>query len=121
MDEREIGRVKKVFFGVDDRGLLSFCVDMDFGGCGQAYGHFCLDSWDAEKKQRVGTKVGCEILRRLHAFFEVDELHKAKGQAIVAEREGPGFGSLIQRLRRLDCDGGAVFDVKAIVAECGES
>lgn len=112
----EIGRVKRVFFGIDDRDMLGFYVDLDFGGSGQAYGGFRLDTWDHGLNRGVGTAAGCEIILELHRFFGVTELSKAVGQAVIAEREDGRWGATIVRLHRLPCDGGAVFDVKEIVA-----
>lgn len=117
-DREEIGRVKRAFVGIEDHGILTFYVDLDFGGKGQAYGGACLDEWNPRLRRRVGTALGCELLLQLHRFFGVTELSKATGQAVVAEREGDaGWSGMIVRLRRLPCDGGAVFDVQAIVAE----
>jgi hypothetical protein len=50
-------------------------------------------------------------------FFDVPELSKAVGQAVIAECDSDGWSATISRLRRLPCDGDAVFDVAAIARE----
>lgn len=114
--QTEIGRVQEGFVGIEDHGIFAIAVKVKCASCFQGYGHFAIDDYDPKVKRRVGSAVGCEVLRRLHAFFGVSELRYAVGQAIVVERDDGAFGD-ISRLRRLDCDGGAIFDVKAIFAE----
>lgn len=47
------------------------------------------------------------------AFFGVDDLGKAKGQAVYALRNEP-FGT-VHALQRIEPDGGAIFHPRAIV------
>lgn len=118
MSEREeIGRVKSVFLGIEDHGILTFMVMLDFGGSGQGFGTYTLDTYDHVKKRRVGTAFGCEALLRLIEFFGGTTLDAAKGQAVIAVRDGVGLGSTIRKLKRLPCDGGAEYDIEAILAE----
>jgi hypothetical protein len=113
----EIGRIREIFLGIEDHGILALAVHLSFGSKHQGYGHFAIDTYDAAQKKRVGCAGGGEVLLRLHTFLGVTQLRQGVGQAIIVERDdGSAFGD-ISRLRRLPCDGGAVFDVKAIFAK----
>ena len=40
--ERELGIIKSASLGFEDHGLLTFWLDLDFGGSGQGFGGYCL-------------------------------------------------------------------------------
>lgn len=98
MKDEEVGRVTGTRIEIEDHGLLVVSVQMRFGagGC-QSFGPFC-----------IGNESGGPFLKKLIAFFGGDTLERAVGQVVTAERDG-GF---IRRLRRLPCDGDAVFDAE---------
>lgn len=64
-----------------DRDIMSFWITVDYeDGFGQGIGGYALDTWDPEKKRRVGTAFGCEIIRRILSTFEVNDLSQLKGK-----------------------------------------
>ena len=111
----EIGRVTGARMFIEDHGILTFFVDLEFGAGGQGFGGYCLDSYDESKKRRVGTAAGIDLILRLMNFFMVDELGKAKGCVVVALREEP-YGQVVG-LRRMPFDGGASFLISEWKAE----
>jgi len=90
--ECEIGRIRKVQFGVEDHGVLGLCIDFDFGGSVQGYGWFMLAPMADNERTREGWS-DAQLARNLrkivelHNFLDVDELSEAKGMAIEVLRE----------------------------------
>jgi hypothetical protein len=39
---RELGIIRRTMLGFEDHGLLSFWLELDFGGTGQGFGGYCL-------------------------------------------------------------------------------
>lgn len=50
----EIGKVRDVFFGIEDHGILTLNIDFDYGGSCQGTGHLCLSNFDKSKDRIVG-------------------------------------------------------------------
>jgi hypothetical protein len=111
-DDCEIGRIKKVHFGVEDHGVLGLCIDFDFGSTSQSYGWFALapmvfDEWTKWTNDDLARNM--RKLVELYDFLGIEELSEAKGMAIEVIRNNDMF---IDHLRRLKCDGGAEFTMR---------
>jgi len=117
-DKVEIGKVRKASMGFEeDHGFFVITIDFDFGGSGQSYGPMCMavhtdtiervDHWTDEVLGRSFKKI-----LELHEFLGVSEIAQAKGMYLEVERDSEGLGGYIQKLRRLECDGGAEFTTK---------
>lgn len=91
----------------------------DFGGTGQGYGPYVLamhtDVLNGERsKHNWEDKHLARSMRKLVELFEflgISYIEQAVGKYIEVEREENGWG-YIYTLRRLECDGGAVFTMK---------
>ena len=92
MDEGTLGKITKVFFGKEDHGFLTFMLTFDFGGTGQGFGGYCLDTYDKEKDRRVGHAAGTDLILRLLNTFQVDSLHEIEGKSAYAIRDQEGHG-----------------------------
>lgn len=57
--------------------ILDVFVDLESGGSLSVF-NMCLDTYDKDKKQRVGTVYGCEMIRQTLDFFGVDDLSQIK-------------------------------------------
>lgn len=119
-DAREIGRITNAYLGFDvDYGSFGFSLTFDFGGGGQGYGPFILaihtDVMNDERSAHNWTdKNLAQSMRKLielYEFLGISSIEQAKGKYIEVEREDGGWG-FIYTLRRLECDGGAVFTMK---------
>lgn len=76
---KQLCNVTKVCTSYQDRRILilDVFVDLESGGSLSVF-NMCLDTYDQDKKQRVGTTYGCEMLRQTLAFFGVDDLSQIK-------------------------------------------
>ena len=89
---KKLAKVTSAGFEIKERGILNFWVSIDYEeGCSQGVGGLCLDTWDEKLKSRVGTAYGCEMIRQLLLFFDVNNLNEAKGQIVYVLGEGNGL------------------------------
>ena len=96
--EKRIAKVESTFLGVEDHGMLTAIIDLDYGGAGQGAGLYVFDAYnapDARQGQyapmydndRVGTAYGMEWIRRVLEAFGVDKWEALKGRTIFAYAE----------------------------------
>ena len=77
MNDREIknARIRSTMLGREDHGILTFMIDLEYGGGGQGFGGYGLDEYDAEHERRVGVAASMdlisEILRKVHGIGNV--------------------------------------------------
>lgn len=107
--EEQLGKVGSVFFGLEDHGILSFMIHLDFGGTGQGFGGYALDGYSKEKKRRIGTAAGTDLVLRLLTLFGVRTLEEIKGRSVFALRESVQISAKIIGLRLPEFDGGTEF------------
>ena len=76
---KKLCNVTKVCTSYQDRRILilDVFVDLESGG-GLSVFNMCLDTYDQDKKKRVGTAYGCEMIRQTLDFFGVDDLSQIK-------------------------------------------
>jgi hypothetical protein len=86
----EIGVVESTFLGIEDHGLLTFILQMSFGGSGQGAGMYSLDGYKKDNKEkRVGSPSMGPLVRQILEVCGVDQWEKVKGRKIVVLRETP--------------------------------
>ena len=116
-DKREIGRITSAKLGFEeDHGTFGFTLMFDFGGSGQGYGPFILAMRSAHNWTDHNLAQSMRKLIKLYEFLGVSSIEQAKGTYIEVEREEDGWG-YIYTLRRLACDGGAMFTMKDMEAD----
>lgn len=110
--KRELGKIDHVHFGIEDHGILSLAIGVDFGGTHQGLGHMVLDVWSEKDKRRIGTACGLDLVLQVLQFFKVDQLDKIKGRTVFALRESDSYNADIVGLEIPPFDGGGKFLVK---------
>lgn len=108
-NRKELGRVSRVHFGLQDHGILTLDIALDFGGTGQSFGGYALDTWDAAKNRRVGHPAGTDFVLQMLDLFGVQTLDDIKGRTVYALRDDR---SLIVGLELPPFDGGRKFMVE---------
>lgn len=89
---KKLAKVTKAKLEIKERGILNFWIFVDYeDGLSQGIGGICLDSFDKEKKKRIGTAYGCEMIRQLLKVFDVDDFSEMKDKIIYVLGEGEGF------------------------------
>jgi hypothetical protein len=118
---KQLAKISKAKLEIQERGILNFWIYVDYEDCGcQGIGGIALDTYDKDKKKRVGTAYGCEVIRRLLLALGVDDFADMKGKNIWVIGEGEGLSFMPKGIQRLKTDGGGdavMFD--EIAAEFG--
>jgi hypothetical protein len=66
MKEKTVNaKISGTMLGVEDHGILTCMVHLDYGGAGQGFGGYAFDEWDEKKKERFGVSFGMEAIRRI--------------------------------------------------------
>lgn len=90
--EKKLAKVRSATLEIKERGILNFWVFVDYeDGLSQGVGGIILDTFDSERKERVGTAYGCEMIRQLLLFFDVNNLNDCAGQMVYVTGEGKGL------------------------------
>ena len=90
---KKLAKVTKATLEIKERGILNFWVHVNYeDGLSQGVGGICLDSYEEEKKVRVGTAYGCEMIRQLLIVFNVDDFAEMKDKIIYVIGKGEGLG-----------------------------
>ena len=80
MDETKNALITSTMLGIEDHGILTFRLDLDYGGSGQAAGAYALDAYSEELARRVGTAAGTEFILALLRVLDVRKWEDLKGQ-----------------------------------------
>lgn len=104
---KQLCNVTKVCTSYQDRRILilDVFVDLESGG-GLSVFNICLDTYDQDKKQRVGTAYGCEMIRQTLDFFGVDDLSQIKNYKcyLLTEKESVWCAGDVLGLEQLPFD-----------------
>ena len=104
MLNQKLAKVTKGTLEIKERGILNFYVFVDYEDFGsQGVGGIALDQWDEAKQRRVGTAYGCEMIRQLLLFFNVNNLEEVKNQVVYVLGEGEGLSFKPKGFRHLKC------------------
>lgn len=92
--EKQIAKVSGTFLGVEDHGIMTAIIYLDYGGAGQGAGMYSFDAYNKPREgkpyapmydsDRVGTAYGTEWIRRILKAFGVDQWEKLVGRTIYA-------------------------------------
>lgn len=64
MEEVRNARITATTLGVEDHGIFTAFVYLDYGGVAQGFGGYSFDAWDAELERRVARQgFGVEFIR----------------------------------------------------------
>lgn len=110
--EAKLGRVEKADLFIEDHGLLTCFLMINFGGSVQGFGGLCLSTTDkADKHHRQrGTAQGLDFVLRLLELFGVDRLSECAGRTVYALYAEPWrFNDPIIGLRLPEFDSGREF------------
>lgn len=76
MSEIRNARIRKTFLGIEDHGLLTFTLDLDYGGSGQGFGQYVL-----------GGEFGCKAIRAVLETVGVDRWEDLPGKHVRTDAE----------------------------------
>lgn len=105
---KKLAKITRCDFSFTDTNrmlILNINVDYDEFGSQNICGRI-LDNYDKDKKERVGTVFGCELIRRILDAFDCDNLKDIVGKVIYVLGEGDGFGFKPKGFERPSFDNG---------------
>lgn len=114
---KEIAKIESTFLGVEDHGIFTAMLNVNYGGSGQGIGGYSLDDYDPERKTRIGTAFGAEFIKRVLGVCGVSEWEKVKGRTIFVLRQSEGFGSKVLGIASLPTEGNETFLFQDLVKE----
>lgn len=118
---QQLAKISSAKLEIQERGMLNFWIFVDYeGGGSQGIGGIELDCYDKEKKRRVGTAYGCEMIRRLLLALGVNDFSEMSGKIVWVLGEGYGLSFKPKGIKQLDVSGNCetvIFD--EIAAEFG--
>lgn len=109
--ERKLAKISSATLNIKDRGILNFWIMVDYeDGLSQGIGGITLDEYDKEKKRRVGTSYGCEMIRRALETLGVNDFSEMAGRHIWVIGEGKGIGFEVKGFAPLRVDNSKAVD-----------
>lgn len=106
---KQLGKVVRTSFEIEDHGILTLSIDIKFGVSAQGFGRYSLDTWDKVKDRRVGTAAGMDFILRILQLFDVRSLDELRGRPVYALRKSDEWGEFIIGLKTPDFDGKRTF------------
>ncbi len=102
---RKLAKITKAKLEIQERHILNFWIHVDYeDGFSQGVGGIALDEWSEDKKSRIGTAYGCEMIRRLLIELNVDDFSEMAGKHIWVHGEGESFSFKAVGIQALSTD-----------------
>lgn len=116
----QIGTIKSTQLGVQDHGVMTATLNVEWSGGGIGVGGYTLDSPRKDDNGkflgRIGTAYGLDHVMRLLETVGVDRWEQMPGKQVIVLFEGEGgWGSISCGIAGITNE--KVFDVKAHVKE----
>lgn len=85
----ENGIIKSTFLGVEDHGIFTAFLHIEFDGSGLGFGGYALDQHfnRADKSGRIGTAYGMEFIRQILSTLEVDSWENLPRKTVRVRRD----------------------------------
>jgi hypothetical protein len=79
--ETKNAKIKSTYLGIEDHGIFTAYLDLDYGGSGQGFGGMSLDGppGDGGEGNRIGSAYGAEFIMRVLRTLEVGSWEKLPG------------------------------------------
>lgn len=87
MDGIENAKIVRTSLGVEDHGIMTAYLHMEFACGGQAFGGYALDQYNKTCKSRHGSDFGMEFVKQVLSVLEVTDWEKLPGTFCRIERE----------------------------------
>ena len=86
---REIknAKISGTMLGVEDHGILTAMIYLDYGGAGQGFGGYAFDQFSQRTQKRQGGAYGMEFIRQILEVLETKKWEDLKGTIVIAEAD----------------------------------
>lgn len=89
---KRLAKIESASLNIKDYGVLTFYMIVAYeDGYNQSICGICLDTYDEQTHERVGTAFGCELIRRLLLELYVNDFSEMAGKHIWVHGDGDGF------------------------------
>ncbi len=106
---RRIAKITNVDLSIEDHGILTLYVHLDYGGSSQGFGGYRLDCFNKELNQSEGTAAGTDFIIRILELFNANRLKDLVGKVCYALMDADSFTAGIIGLAQIEPDGGKQF------------
>ena len=92
--ETKNANITRTMLGIEDHGIMSYSLTLDYGGSGQSFGGYCLDTPvkddDGKFLGRKGVAYGADTILKILETLEVSTWEKLPGTKcrVVATHTG---------------------------------
>jgi len=105
----KIAKVTRAYLGIEDHGLLTATLTLDYGDSAQGTPAYALDAWDESLNRRVGTASGLDFITGLMGACGVVEWSQVEGRTVFAIFESDAFHAPMVGLKPLPTEPGKAF------------
>ncbi len=88
MSETKNAKIINTFMGIEDHGIFTFSLTLDYGGPQQGYGMYYLDVHDEETKTRKSHPASIVALRKIIEVVGVRSWEDLKGKHVRVKGGG---------------------------------
>lgn len=78
-----------------DRGIMTFWIRLEFDGCGQGFGGYCLDNYNQELDDRIQTALTGEMVYGILQALGLDSWEDIKGKYVRIAIDKKGLSQKI--------------------------
>ena len=105
---KKLAKITRCDFSFTDTNkILILNIDVDYDEFGsQNICGLILDNYDKDKKERVGTAFGCELIRKILDTFDCNNLQNIVGKVIYVLVDGDGLAFKPKGFERPSFDNG---------------
>lgn len=105
---KKLAKITRCDFSFTDTNkILILNIDVDYDEFGsQNICGLILDNYDKDKKERVGTAFGCELIRKILDTFDCNNLQNIVGKVIYVLGDGDGLAFKPKGFERPSFDNG---------------
>lgn len=80
-------KITSTKLGIEDHGIMTFNLQLDYGGSGQGAGGYALCRYDKGLQKRVGTADGMDLIMRIMEVVGVEKWEDLAGKLIRVKQE----------------------------------
>lgn len=74
--------INTTYLGIDDHGIMTCFLHLDYGASGQSFGGYFLDEYNKVQKQRVGIAFGMNFIISILKTLNITSWEMLKGKHI---------------------------------------
>ncbi len=80
---------------LNDRGIMTFWITLDYGNSGQDFGGYCLDSYNKDRQERVQSVLTSDLIYNLLLVLGKDSWEDLKGTHVRAMLDKDGLAGKV--------------------------